>query len=1230
MESYSVEAVLSAVDRGFTSSIGGAEKSLSGLQSAAGKSTASIGKIAAGIGVFKAVSAAGQFVTSTISGLSGELEQGSATWKTFTGNMENLGKSKKEISDVKKELQDFATKTIYSASDMATTYSQLEAVGIKGSKELVKGFGGLAAAAEDPTQAMKTLSQQATQMAAKPKVQWQDFKLMLEQTPAGIAAVAKEMGMSTSEMVTAVQDGKIATQDFFDAITKTGTNDTFGKMATQYKNVGQAMDGLYETVTNKLQPAYDRLSEAGIKAIGKFADSLDNINWGKLLVVADGVSKKFEGWFDKLDFSKFTNGINLAIEVMDHFVNGSEMSTESINKIHDAIRGVMPFISVFASGFAAIKAAPFLEKMPDIFGGIASKGKGAADSIGSIAGKAKGLGKSFNLSSISGKFDSVFSSSLTKATTFAHDLGQTFSTLAPSTTGFFMDLESKVPSVFGKVAKSASTVSAPVNKVREAMKNFGDNMPLVSKGVSNLSSGLTSGLSTAASTGTTVLSGFMSSITSVVGIALKMIAPAAIIGVVLAGLGVAMTQFGDEINAFINEMAVKGPEVITNFADGIISQLPSLIALGAEMVTNLLNAIAANIPTILSKGTELITTLIQGVSSALPQMIPAALNVVTALLNGIISNAPKLLMAGMDLLLSLVNGIVQNLPLIMQSAQSLIMNFVTTVLTYLPQIIIIGFQILMSLVNGIMQMLPALIPVAVQAIVTLINGLVSMLPMIIQMALMLVQTLLNGLVQNLPMILQGAVQIIQALIQGLVTALPQIITMGIQIIFMLVSSIIQMLPTILTAGWEIIKSLASGILEAIPNVLKGAWDGIKSGFSNLWDTITGKSKETGDTASTNIQSATTNMQTSVDTLSASASSSMAGMSSNVSGITSGLTSDVTGQFGTMASQGGSYASSLEGSVTSATDSLSSLGSIDIAALQSNAEGSFSAMNATGSSLVEDLGANVSSSSSEASSDASKNYDQMAQGVNQAMSKINTDTTSAFNKVNATVKKATATMTSSIKSATSNMQSATRAGMSAINSAIASGMSSAVAIASSRASAIVAVFRGLQGAMHSAGVYAMSGLAGGINAGAGSAIAAANSVANQVASTINKALKIHSPSRVTEESGEYTTEGLEVGMLNRLRNLKRTAVKVASVVSDNLATGVAFDAEVALAGNYAGVNLARTLNRTSNNQATAKQPILVEVNQTVDGRQFMKSTYKYYVEEDGRRTRLAKRAKGVIQ
>ena len=300
MESYSVEAILSAVDKNFTSTMKDADKTMNGLDSSSKKTRTSILDIAKGVGVFKVVQGGITLAKNAIVGLGTELSASSATWKTFTGNMENLGKSKSEIASVKKELQDFATQTIYSASDMATTYSQLEAVGIKSSNKLVKGFGGLAAAAENPKQAMKTLSQQATQMAAKPTVQWMDFKLMLEQTPAGMAAVAKTMGVTTSELVKNVQDGTVKTQEFFDAVAKTGTNETFGKMATEYKTVGQAMDGLSETLVTKLQPAFDKLSGVGIKAVEGIIGKLEKFDFDKLVSsVSTGATKVIE-YFNKI------------------------------------------------------------------------------------------------------------------------------------------------------------------------------------------------------------------------------------------------------------------------------------------------------------------------------------------------------------------------------------------------------------------------------------------------------------------------------------------------------------------------------------------------------------------------------------------------------------------------------------------------------------------------------------------------------------------------------------------------------------------------------------------------------------------------------------------------------------------------------------------------------------------------------------------------------------------
>ena len=288
-QSFSVKAVLQAIDENFTSTtnkamqmmnkLGATSDSVSNKVAKGGSTTTSTFKSVAGaIGVMSLGTATLGAISNGISDVYKGLSETSATWQTFNGNMAYIGKSSGEIAKVRSELTKFAQQTIYSASDMASTYSQLAAVGTKNTTKLVKGFGGLAAASENPQQAMKTLSEQATQMAAKPMVQWQDFRLMLEQTPAGIAAVAKTMGMSTSELIKNVQDGKVKTEDFFNAIAKAGTNANFSKMATQYKTVGQAMDGLKETATNALLPTFDKIGSYGIKAISGIINYLDGIN----------------------------------------------------------------------------------------------------------------------------------------------------------------------------------------------------------------------------------------------------------------------------------------------------------------------------------------------------------------------------------------------------------------------------------------------------------------------------------------------------------------------------------------------------------------------------------------------------------------------------------------------------------------------------------------------------------------------------------------------------------------------------------------------------------------------------------------------------------------------------------------------------------------------------------------------------------------------------------------
>ncbi|MCZ0690986.1 tape measure protein [[Ruminococcus] gnavus] len=354
-ESFSVKAILSAQDRGFTSAFKSAMGTVSNLKSTL---TSGIGfGIMAGIGQ-KAFGA----VTSSIGGMVSELNSSSAAWKTFNGNMSMVGKGADEIASVKKELQEFAEDTIYSASDMASTYAQLSAVGIKSTNKLVKGFGGLAAAAENPKQAMKTLSQQATQMAAKPTVAWADFKLMIEQTPAGISAVAKEMGMTTTELVQNVQDGKIATEDFFDAIAKVGTNDAFTKLATEYKTVDQAMDGLTETVSNKLAPSFDVLSGRAIKSLDGIINKIGDLD-------GDAIAGKLTGFLDKA--SGYWNVLKTeALEVKNAFGDAFSAIGEDLGKITGAFgstESISSFAGVMDSASGALQTfAGFLEEHSEV------------------------------------------------------------------------------------------------------------------------------------------------------------------------------------------------------------------------------------------------------------------------------------------------------------------------------------------------------------------------------------------------------------------------------------------------------------------------------------------------------------------------------------------------------------------------------------------------------------------------------------------------------------------------------------------------------------------------------------------------------------------------------------------------------------------------------------------------------------------------------------------------
>lgn len=353
MESYSVTAVLSAKD-----SLSPKLKGVAGLLNSTG------GMVKAGLGFGALTRIGGSAVAAlgrSVKGLVTEINETNATWKTFTANMQMSGMGKAQINRTKKDLQNFAAKTIYSSKDMASTYAQLYAVNKKTTTGVVKGFGAVAAASENPRQAMKTLSTQATQMAAKPTVAWQDFKLMLEQSPAGLSRVAAKMGMTTKELVANVQAGKVKTEDFFKAMEKAGNDKSLLAMAQQYKTVGEAAEGLRATLATRLAPAFDVISKAGVGAISGAMATLSS----RLEIASNsfkGVGTAFSKAFSAVgkSIAKITNSksaVDAFKKSMDGLARSAKGAAKFLEKHADSVAYLVTHIPELVEAFIGLKIA---------------------------------------------------------------------------------------------------------------------------------------------------------------------------------------------------------------------------------------------------------------------------------------------------------------------------------------------------------------------------------------------------------------------------------------------------------------------------------------------------------------------------------------------------------------------------------------------------------------------------------------------------------------------------------------------------------------------------------------------------------------------------------------------------------------------------------------------------------------------------------------------------------
>lgn len=904
--------------------------------------------------------------------------------------------------------------------------------------------------------------------------------------------------------------------------------------------------------------------EAMMRNMGPTMNNMADLMGISINDLQEGLSK------GTISFEEFETALHeLAVNGNGDFASLEQQARDMTDGITTAMSN---FKNRVAEGIRAGIIKPLDEALeqrglPKIADMINTASSGIRDSLISLGDGMQGfVDNMMKLSS----FDIVAMLALPKAIGLIGTFGSKLGMLAP--------LANKLS---GHIMSGFSSVSGKLGELSKGISGFGGLMTKVS------------------SVGVSALGGMVSAITSLAGVALSAIGPTAILGLIVVGLGIINKSFGEEISKMLIMVTEKAPEVINNLVTGIQNKLPELLTLGTQLITDLTAVIVSTLPLIINAGMDILNSLITGISNQFPSLINSALQIITVLTTAVLEALPQLVLMGFQIILAFVQGLNENIDTIINSAQTILNGFINSFIENLPQIIETGINIILSLIQGLNEMLPELLIIGFQSLTTLVQGIMDNVPLLLDGAVMIVQNLVNFIVENLPLLLSLGVQLIFTIIDGIFQNLPQLVVAGTQIIFTLIGAFVQMLPEILSMGitlvtelisgiaqnlpmiiatgiqlvfefigglfqmlpeiwnmgWNMIVELGKGLMEAIPNILSSAWEGIKSGFDSMWNWVTGKNKEGSDSTKTDFSE-----------LSDSATTSTSQMATNVSQYAGNATDSITNA-SNLANSAGSkdyshLATNVSSSMSGMTSTVATETGTQLSTIQSNLSGAgtssaneFKSMSSTANTELSNMTSTIEMETSAqenaikqgttaSNKQAEQSYKEMAKTAQTSMSDISKNTDETFKKIQNTINQSMNTIMGNIRTKLNTTKSVWNSSMTQIFQRTHTEMTKTRNITNVMMNNVARIMRSTSTQAYSAGLNTGYGFQRGLSNTRGSIMGTARGIANSVSSTIKRALSIKSPSRKLMGLGSDAGEGLDLGLLGWVDEIKKTSIELA--------------------------------------------------------------------------------------
>lgn len=1191
--SYRVEAILSAVDSGFTSKFNQATKSVEKLQNQANK----VSGVASKIG--SATESIGRSLTTKLTlPLGAAFTYAGKKFADFETGLVGVGKTTglagNDLKAFGNDISEMSSVIPVSTNDLLGLAETAGQLGIHGKKDLLEFTRVMAEMGSATNLAGE---EGAKQMARFANVMGLDVGKSIRQVGNSVVRLGNNFATSEAEIMN--MSSRLAASSRLVGIT---TPNVLG-LATAMSSVGieaEAGGTAMSTVMTKVD-----------KAVASGGAKLQNFAKVAGMSAEDFAAK----WKSK------------PTEALEDLMKGLDKASKSggnMNQILDmlGIKGVRESNAVKSLAQNHELLSEAIKQSNDAYNHGNDLAKEAAEAWKTLHAKLTTLKNTFG--NIAKDIFSIVAPALKDIVDRVNEFAKKWFELSDTSKEAIGQIVLKIGGLLaaigpvlligGKITKTLSPVIGVLSQVGNGFKTFSSvagnslkNVLIITGKVLNVfMSGITGGVFgkfVKAIQLSMILSGtelskfapMVEKAVSLANIGMQALFPAAVIGIALAGLGLLYSKFGTQIDKLLEVAKTKGPEIITNLGNGIASKIPDFVNQGATLVNHFAQAIAANLPAILTAGTNIVIALVQSVGNNAGKLIQSALLVVGSFLQGVMQNLPRLIVAGVTLIGQLIVGIVQNIPMIIATAGRIIAGFIDGIGQSAPQLLGSGIKIIFELIKGIVQAIPQIVLAGVEIVMALGKSILGALGNIggklvsgvkgffknifspgkeeatntktdVETEMSGLSSTLDDITSSLgPKFQQNANQAKIGFTSEMSMMSQETQTKLQEMSNATGMSMDEIVRTVqekgeLTKGNLTIKAsemntnvsgqtdqMANNMIDSISRGVDGAntqFDGLSAKLptdaSATNQATAGQYEDLANRITSSTEQANTAVTSGIDTINSNFEMRLGTLPAKTDTILNNVSNSFTNAFNAL---GKGVDSNLQKIVSSFTSSISRINSVSTSGL-SNLSSRFSAafnnISATVSAGTNKVVVSISNMNNRVNASFSQFASRFISTNANMWNRFNSQSTSALNRnysaFSSNISKLQSKFTSyanKVKSLNTSMWSAVVNKTRQAGNSMASGFSSAcnrmTSLASSMRSRLISIMYSCVGGMRSAGYSAGMGFYSGLASTSGSIMGLASSIAASVSARIRSALRIHSPSRVLMDLGSYAGEGLAVGL-----------------------------------------------------------------------------------------------------